>query len=57
MSDSFLIDTRLIIAKNAMEFAKAYQQKDSSAMNSALKGIVSGVMMAGISTVLTLLGF
>ncbi len=27
------------------------------AMNSALKGIVAGVMMAGISTVLTFLGF
>ena len=26
-------------------------------MNSALKGIVAGVMMAGISTVLTFLGF
>ena len=35
----------------------AYQQQDSSTMNSALKGIVAGVMMAGISTVLTFLGF
>ena len=34
-----------------------YQQQDSSTMNSALKGIVVGVMMAGISTVLTFLGF
>ena len=34
-----------------------YQQQDSSTMNSALKGIVAGVMMAGISTVLTFLGF
>ncbi len=33
------------------------QQQDSSTMNSALKGIVAGVMMAGISSVLTLLGF
>ena len=47
----------LIIAKNVMEFAQAYQQQDSSTMNSALKGIVAGVMMAGISTVLTFLGF
>ena len=39
-----------------MEFAQAYQQQDSSTMNSALKGIVAGVMMAGISTVLTFLG-
>ena len=34
-----------------------YQQQDSSTMNSALTGIVAGVMMAGISTVLTFLGF
>ena len=46
----------IILAKNVMEFAQAYQQQDSSTMNSALKGIVAGVMMAGISTVLTFLG-
>ena len=40
-----------------MEFAQAYQQQDSSTMNSALKGVVAGVIMAGISTVLTFLGF
>ena len=47
----------IILAKNVMEFAQAYQQQDSSTMNSALKGIVAGVMMAGISTVMTFLGF
>lgn len=47
----------IILAKNVMEFAQAYQQQDSSTMNSALKGIVAGVMMAGISTVPTFLGF
>ena len=47
----------IILAKNVMEFAQAYQQQDLSTMNSALKGIVAGVMMAGISTVLTFLGF
>lgn len=47
----------IILAKNVMEFAQAYQQQDSSTMNSALKGIVAGAMMAGISTVLTFLGF
>ena len=30
----------IILAKNVMEFAQAYQQQDSSSMNSALKGIV-----------------
>ena len=38
-------------------FAQAYQAQDSSTMNSALKGIVAGVMMAGISSVLGILGF
>lgn len=47
----------IILAKNVMEFAQAYQQQDSSTMNSALKGIVAGVMMAGISSVLSILGF
>lgn len=47
----------IILAKNVMEFAQAYQQQDSSTMNSALKGIVAGVMMAGISSMLTFLGF
>ena len=45
----------IILAKNVMEFAQAYQQ-DSSTMNSALKGVVAGIIMAGISTVLTFLG-
>ena len=47
----------IILAKNVMEFAQAYQNQDSSTMNSALKGIVAGIMMAGISTVLAFLGF
>ena len=47
----------IILAKNVMEFAQAYQQQDSSSMNSALKGVVAGVMMAGISSVLSFLGF
>lgn len=47
----------IILAKNVMEFAQAYQQQDSATMNSALKGIVAGIMMAGISAVLAFLGF
>ena len=47
----------IILAKNVMEFAQAYQQQDSSTMNSAIKGIFAGVIMAGISTVLSFLGF
>lgn len=47
----------IILAKNVMEFAQAYQAQDSSTMSSALKGIVAGVMMAGISSVLGILGF
>ena len=47
----------IILAKNVMEFAQAYQQQDSSTMNSALKGVVAGVIMAGISGALAFLGF
>ncbi len=47
----------IILAKNVMEFAQAYQQQDSSTMNSAIKGIVAGIIMAGISTVLSFLGY
>jgi hypothetical protein len=53
----FAIIGVIILAKNVMEFAQAYQAQDSSTMNSALKGIVAGVMMAGISSVLGILGF
>lgn len=47
----------IILAKNVMEFAQSYQQQDSSTMNAAIKGIVAGLLMAGISAVLTFLGF
>ena len=46
----------IILAKNVMEFAQAYQQQDSSSMNSAIKGIVAGLIMAAISSVLAFLG-
>lgn len=45
----------IYLAKSILEFATAYQQSDSSGMNSALKGIVGGLMMAGITAILTLL--
>ncbi len=47
----------IILAKNVMEFAQAYQASETSTMNSALKGIVAGAIMAGISAVITFLGF
>ena len=47
----------IILAKNVMEFAQAYQHNDSATMNSALKGIGGGAMMAGITSVLGVLGF
>lgn len=47
----------IYLAKSVMEFASAYQQSDSSGMNSAAKGIAGGMMMASISTILTILGF
>ena len=47
----------IILAKNVIEFAQAYQHNDSATMNSALKGIAGGAMMAGITSVLGVLGF
>ena len=47
----------IILAKNVMEFAQAYQHNDSETMNSALKVIAGGAMMAGITSVLGVLGF
>ena len=47
----------IILAENVMEFAQAYQHNDSATMNSALKGIAGGAMMAGITSVLGVLGF
>lgn len=47
----------IILAKNVMEFAQSYQQQDSSSMHSAIKGIVAGLIMASISSVITFLGF
>lgn len=47
----------IVLGKNIMEFAQAYQDRDSGSMNSALKGIVGGAIMAGISTVITIVGF
>lgn len=45
----------LIFVRNVIEFAQAYQQQESTTMNSALKGIVVGVCMMGIFSVLTFL--
>lgn len=46
----------IYLVKSIAEFANAYQQSDSSGMNSAAKGIAGGLMMAGVSTILTILG-
>ena len=46
----------IIGAVGVIILAKAYQQQDSSSMNSAIKGIVAGLIMAAISSVLTFLG-
>lgn len=47
----------IILVKNILEFAVAFQQNDSHTMVTALKGIVAGLMMAGVSVVLAFLGF
>lgn len=47
----------IYLGKSVAEFATAYQQADSSGMNTAVKGIVGGAMMAGITGIIKLLGF
>lgn len=47
----------IVLAKNVMEAAQAYQGNDTASLNSALKGCAGGFVMAAIGTVLTLLGF
>lgn len=44
------------IVKNALELGSAWQQHDSSTMTQAIKGLVGGVFIAGIGTVLTIMG-
>lgn len=46
----------IILVKNIMEAAQAYQGQDSTTLHSAIKGIVAGLLMAMISTVLIILG-
>ncbi len=45
----------IILGKNVMEFATAYQQADTSGMNSALKGIVGGFVMIAITPIVNLI--
>ena len=45
----------IYLGKSVMEFASAYQQSDSSGMNSAVKGIIGGFMMASISVIVGML--
>lgn len=46
----------LNIVKNISEFSTALQSQDSTGMSSAVKGIIGGLMMAGIGGLLTFLG-
>ena len=45
------------LAKNIAEFSNAMQQQDNSGMWSAGKGIIGGILMAGISGVIALFTF
>ena len=46
----------IILLKNIMETAQAYQQQDSSSMHSGLKGIAAGSVMVAAGTIMRLLG-
>jgi hypothetical protein len=47
----------VILAKSIAEFSNAMQQQDNSGMWSAGKGILGGLIMAGISGIITLFAF
>ena len=47
----------IFIIKNIQEWSTAYQQADSTTMNQAIKGIVSGFLMAGVAVLIGLFGF
>lgn len=46
----------VFLVKGVYEFAVAYQQGDNAGMSAALKGLISGIMMVGVSTVLAIMG-
>lgn len=46
----------IIIIKNISEFATAWKAGDESGTSSALKGLIGGLLMAGIGALLTFLG-
>ena len=46
----------IILAKNVMEFAQAYQQQDSHGMYDGAKGIAAGAIMTFAGSILTLMG-
>lgn len=46
----------IILIRGIMEMANAYQQRDSGQMSEGLKSVVAGLIMALVSTILTLIG-
>lgn len=45
----------IYLAKSIFEFASAFQQSDSSGINSAVKGILGALMMISIGTIISFL--
>ncbi len=46
----------IVLAKGIFEVASAYNQQDTAGVSQGLKGIVSGLLMAFIGTVITIMG-
>lgn len=46
----------VLLIKNIMEYSSALKQEDDSGMARALKGIIAGILMTGIGSVLAFLG-
>ena len=47
----------IILGKNIMEAATAFQQQDSAGLNNAIKGIIAGGLMAAVGSIVTAMGF
>lgn len=47
----------ILIGKNIMEISTAFQQQDSASLNNGIKGLIAGILMAGVGGIVTALGF
>lgn len=47
----------IMIGKNIMEISTAFQQQDITSLNNGIKGLVAGILMAGVGGIVSAMGF